>query len=263
MRTVHYVMISLLVMCCLEWSFAGVAAEYDPDVYEAQKRLQEHGYDPGPIDGLMGKKTTAAIKTFQKDQGLPITGILDKETKEKLGLHTAGSAPLSEPSIRCAFAGTGATLSFGDKRLNFTCPAENGNDVGLLGEINSTEKGWEIEKAVIGHTDKGFVCINEEGEKVIDYDLYVSMNQMGFTYDVFDRLDQFFIDFLEASGQDLKSESFLPSFVNELIEKKLFKVKVHPTQSRWFGVTYKEDKPVVEEKINELVAQGKYPEKLW
>jgi NDP-sugar pyrophosphorylase family protein len=121
----------------------------------------------------------------------------------------------------------------------------------------------KIAESSIGNTDRGFVCINDEGERIIDYDLYVSMNQMGFTYAVFDKLDQFFLDFLESSGKDLKSESFLPSFVNELIEQKLFRVKIHPTNSRWFGVTYKEDKPIVEEKINELVAQGKYPAKLW
>jgi hypothetical protein len=86
---------------------------------------------------------------------------------------------------------------------------------------------------------------------------------MGFRHAVFNRLEQFFLKFLESSGNDLKSESFLPSFVNELIENKLYKVKIHPTNSSWFGVTYKEDKPIVEEKINELVARGQYPEKLW
>jgi hypothetical protein len=165
MKTVSYVMIGLLVMCCLEWFVVGGAAEYDPGVYEAQKQLQERGYDPGPIDGVMGSKTTAAIKQFQKDQKLPVTGTLDEETQERLGLHATG------PNIRCAFAGTGATLSFGDKRLTFTCPPEDGNDVGLLGDIIPTEKGWEIEKAVIGHTDKGFAVQSAEMMVVMHIEL--------------------------------------------------------------------------------------------
>lgn len=165
MRTIQYIMISLLVMCCLEWSFAGVAAEYDPDVYEAQKRLQERGYDPGPIDGLMGNKTKTAIKQFQKDQGLPVTGKLDGETQEKLGLHT------TEPNIRCAFAGTGATLSFGAKRLNFTCPAEGEDDVGLLGDVSPTDKGWEIERVVIVHTDAGFSVRSSEMVVILHIEL--------------------------------------------------------------------------------------------
>lgn len=121
----------------------------------------------------------------------------------------------------------------------------------------------KIAESSIGNTQKGFVCINDEGERIIDYDLYVSMNQMGFTSAVFSSLEQFFLEFLESSGRELKSESFLPSFVNDLIEKNKFRVKIHRTNSRWFGVTYKEDKPIVEERINELVAQGQYPEKLW
>ena len=130
-------------------------------------------------------------------------------------------------------------------------------------DTDSKDYLMKIIESSIGYTEKGFVCINEDGKRVIENDIYVSMNQMGFTYEVFSQLDQFFIDFLYTSGQDIKSESLLPSFVNELIEKDLFKVKIYKTGSRWFGVTYKEDKPRVEKKINELVAQGVYPGKLW
>ena len=121
----------------------------------------------------------------------------------------------------------------------------------------------KIRESNIGNTDKGFVCVNEDGEKIIENDIYVSMNQMGFTYEVFDHLDQFFRDFLKSSGHDIKSESLLPMFVNELIDIRLLKVKVYPTKSKWFGVTYKKDKPNVKRKINELVEQGVYPAKLW
>ncbi len=130
-------------------------------------------------------------------------------------------------------------------------------------ETDQKNNLMKIAESSIGHTDKGFVCINDEGERLIEGDLYVSMNQMGFTFEVFDQLNQFFLDFLNESGQELKSESFLPSFVNELIEKELFNVRVYQTNSRWFGVTYKEDKPIVEKKINDLVDQGAYPTKLW
>jgi NDP-sugar pyrophosphorylase family protein len=121
----------------------------------------------------------------------------------------------------------------------------------------------KIRESNIGKTDRGFICVNEDGEKIIENEIYVSMNQMGFTYEVFDHLDHYFQDFLNSSGHDIKSESFLPMFVNELIEKKLLKVKIYPTKSKWFGVTYKKDKPNVERKINELVEQGDYPAKLW
>lgn len=51
-----------------------------------QKALQEKGMDPGPIDGVMGPRTQAALRAYQKDQQLPETGQLDAQTREKLGV---------------------------------------------------------------------------------------------------------------------------------------------------------------------------------
>ena len=62
----------------------------------------------------------------------------------------------------CAFAGTGATLAFEGKRLNFTCPGEGKEEVGLIGEVAITDQGWEIEKAVIAHGDEGFSLESSE-----------------------------------------------------------------------------------------------------
>ncbi|MFC1822416.1 adenylate/guanylate cyclase domain-containing protein [Thermodesulfobacteriota bacterium] len=58
-------------------------------VYRIQKRLMELGYDPGPLDGIWGKSTEIEIKKFQNDNSLPMTGRIDSETKEKLGLNTS------------------------------------------------------------------------------------------------------------------------------------------------------------------------------
>ena len=54
------------------------------DVHQVQKRLRELGYDPGPADGIWGKKTTLAVKLFQRDKGLPVTGKLDARTRAEL-----------------------------------------------------------------------------------------------------------------------------------------------------------------------------------
>jgi ankyrin repeat protein len=63
---------------------AGYAEAYDQTIYEAQKKLEELGYDPGKTDGIRGKKTVTAIKLFQEDSGLPVTGRLDSQTVAKL-----------------------------------------------------------------------------------------------------------------------------------------------------------------------------------
>ena len=56
----------------------------DQSVRQIQGILQERGYDPGPLDGVMGKKTRAAVQQFQRDQRLAATGEIDASTKGEL-----------------------------------------------------------------------------------------------------------------------------------------------------------------------------------
>ena len=65
------------------------AAQYSLEIYQVQKALKEHGYDPGKMDGLLGEATKAAIIRIQRDVGLPETGLLDEEVKAKLGLSSS------------------------------------------------------------------------------------------------------------------------------------------------------------------------------
>ncbi|HTD40321.1 MAG TPA: hypothetical protein VK671_06845, partial [Mucilaginibacter sp.] len=60
-----------------------------------------------------------------------------------------------------------------------------------------------------------------------------------------------------------KSEFFIPLAADELIKTGTASFKVIPTASKWFGVTYKEDKPIVQKSISDLVANGTYPSNLW
>lgn len=93
----------------------------------------------------------------------------------------------------------------------------------------------------------------------------VSMNCWGFSPGIFPRLDERFRVFLgEAMPQNpVKAEFYLPGSVSDLISRKEAAVKVLPTTSSWFGVTYREDKPRVVAALTALVQQGYYPQKLW
>lgn len=91
----------------------------------------------------------------------------------------------------------------------------------------------------------------------------VSMNMWAFTPDYFDHSLSYFKQFLKERGQELKSEFFIPLLANHLVSSKTSTIKVLDTPSQWFGVTYIEDKPAVVTKINQLIAEHKYPEKLW
>ena len=91
----------------------------------------------------------------------------------------------------------------------------------------------------------------------------VSMNFWGFTPAVFGQLREQFTAFLKKSGQEQKTECYIPATVGALVTAGRAKVKVLRTNDSWFGVTYREDRPRVVESIRKLIARGDYPEKLW
>jgi hypothetical protein len=93
-------------------------------------------------------------------------------------------------------------------------------------------------------------------------DELVSMNCWGFTPALFTALDGQLREFLAARGGDAKAEFYLPAAVSDQITREQAAVRVLPTASAWFGVTYREDKPRVTAAIKELVGRGLYPEKL-
>lgn len=91
----------------------------------------------------------------------------------------------------------------------------------------------------------------------------VSMNMWGFTPEYFEYTEEAFKSFLSAHGQELKSEFYIPTLVNDLIVAGKATCRVLDTPSKWFGVTYSEDRPQVVLKFNELMHNGTYPEKLF
>ncbi len=91
----------------------------------------------------------------------------------------------------------------------------------------------------------------------------VSMNMWGFTPVLFDYLKDTFVDFLNEYGTELKSEFLIPSVINDLIQSGREQVHVLRSNSSWFGVTYKEDKPYVMGEIQKLINAGAYPLKLF
>jgi len=93
-------------------------------------------------------------------------------------------------------------------------------------------------------------------------DEIVSMNFWGFMPSIFDSLGGLFEEFLSRKGTELKSEFYIPFAVSELIGKKMISLQVMTSSDSWFGVTYREDKPRVEESIRALVCRGIYPSPL-
>jgi NDP-sugar pyrophosphorylase family protein len=91
----------------------------------------------------------------------------------------------------------------------------------------------------------------------------VSMNMWGFTPQLFDALAERFPQWLERNARNSNSEWYIPFVVDELVKEGQADVVVLPTESSWFGVTYREDKPRVADAIQKLVDAGVYPVQLF
>ena len=147
----------------------------------------------------------------------------------------------------------GNTLSESGTVARGVCEVdENGNLANVVERTSIIRKNGKI------------VFTGEDGNDVeIAEKTPVSMNFWGLTPDYFDYSVDFFREFLAENGQKLKSEFYIPLAVNNLIVQNRITCKVLDTPSKWFGVTYAEDRQQVVLKINELIRKGFYPQQLF
>ncbi|WP_442592264.1 nucleotidyltransferase family protein [Pedobacter sp. AW31-3R] len=126
---------------------------------------------------------------------------------------------------------------------------------GYLEEITERTKVFRSGEAIVYEED------SEQYPLAID--TRVSMNFWGFTPEVFKLSEELFRDFVAVNKENLTSEFYIPIVVETLMNSETADFKVVPTASKWFGVTYKEDKPIVQASIDQLIKDGAYPEDLW
>ena len=130
------------------------------------------------------------------------------------------------------------------------------DDTGLLLDIDEHVK--------ISYEGDGIVSLLPDGEKLpLTGKETVSMNFFGFTPDAFSHIERLFGAFLEKSGTDPKAEFYIPIAAKALIREGTATMTVLRSNASWFGVTYREDKPDVVDRIGELIDSGKYPDPLW
>lgn len=129
---------------------------------------------------------------------------------------------------------------------------ENGN----LSHIVETRK---IEKR-----PDGIFAPGKKGREVeYSADEIVSMNLWGFKPSCFEYLEKEFVNFIERSVGDPKAELDIPTSMDVYVKKGEINIRVLMTESKWFGVTYREDRPFVVRSLQDMVDKGIYPEKLW
>lgn len=116
--------------------------------------------------------------------------------------------------------------------------------------------------------------IQPDGERIVFVDeagcrqdlaaeAFVSMNTWGFTPDVFGHLERQFAAFVAANAANPKAEFYLPAGVDQLVQEGRARVSVLPSDERWLGVTYPQDKPIVVAGVRAQLAAGRYPQRLW
>lgn len=121
-----------------------------------------------------------------------------------------------------------------------------------------------VERFEIEADGTGTIRYAENGQAVaMTGDEICSMNFWGFSASFFETLEEKFIAFLEKKGNELKSEWYIPDIIDEMIKSGQTRVKVLDTDSRWFGVTFPEDKPAVVADLKTMHDEGLYPENLW
>jgi hypothetical protein len=235
------------------------------------------------IIGVRFEKRIAVEYVFQELHKLPPGFAVPSGRTKPWG--TAHAILMAAEAVREPFAAINADDFYGAEgyRLLTQHFASGSPDYAMVGFIlrNTLSDFGSVARGVCRVDDNGFLKTVAELTKIerdgdaakntdaagqitrLTGDESVSMNMWGFTPALFSQLQTGFAAFLKKSGAELKSESYIPSAVNELVVAGQARVKVLRTNDSWFGVTYREDRPHVVENIRRLIARGDYPEKLW
>jgi len=132
------------------------------------------------------------------------------------------------------------------------CEVDTSGNLSAIAErINISRKGDVV------------ICDDNREPKEIPLHSNVSMNFWCFTPSIFPYTEGLFNDFLQKNVINIKSEFFIPIVADEFIKTGNGVIRVIPTSSQWFGVTYKEDAPGVKASLEALVSDGEYPPVLW
>ncbi len=149
-------------------------------------------------------------------------------------------------------------------RLDLTL-SENGSvargicDISESGKLRSVTEMTKIVRTANGAENRE----DPQNPVLLSGSELVSMNCWGFPVQLFAALEERFPLWLDEHISQPKAEWYIPFVVDALVHQGSADVSVLPTESSWFGVTYREDKPHVVDAIRKLVAAGEYPAKLW
>ena len=147
----------------------------------------------------------------------------------------------------------GNTLSDHGHVNRGVCSANNANQLEHIVETRKIEK----------RSDGIFAPLESGRMQKFNGNEIVSMNLWGFKPGCFGYLEQEFTSFIKKHGNNPKSELDIPTSMDVFVKKGEVTIEILMTDEKWFGVTYREDRPFVVSSLRRMIDEGLYPEKLW
>jgi choline kinase len=221
-----------------------------------------------------------------QEVNVPVAGIENLPEREK-PWGTAHAVMVAKNNINEPFAVINADDFYGTDAFKtihqFLVSGVSDNEYAMVGYIlkNTLSDHGHVSRGISVPDNDGYLNtitertkIYREGDVVIYSDendthhelnenSYVSMNFWGFSPAFFDEAEEQFREFVKVNQENKKAEFFIPLVVDELMNSGKVKVKILESNAKWMGVTYREDKPVVIEKVQALVDKGDYPKSLY
>jgi NDP-sugar pyrophosphorylase family protein len=131
-------------------------------------------------------------------------------------------------------------------------------------QVDAAQNLISIKERTKIYKENGLITYEDEtGKHTVPSDLSVSMNFWCFHPSLFPATEKLFLDFVQKNTENIKAEFFIPIIAEDFMDNQGGHISVIPTSSKWFGVTYKEDAPIVKASVDKLVADGVYPASLW
>ena len=234
------------------------------------------------IEAICAQRGVSVGYAFQSLQDVPAGVTVPQERTKPWG--TGQAVLCAAELVDCPFAVINADDYYGKEAFvklhDFLCQEAKPGNYCMAGFIlkNTLSENGGVTRGLCQVDEKGYLTNVTETKNIVktqdgaavngenvDPDTYVSMNMWGLGTEFMDTLREGFGEFFRtaAAADPLKAEYLLPIYIGQLLQQGKVSVRVLETQDKWFGVTYREDKPAVVESFRQLISSGVYKEKLF
>ena len=234
------------------------------------------------IEAICAQRGVSVGYAFQSLQDVPAGVAVPQERTKPWG--TGQAVLCAAELVDCPFAVINADDYYGKEAFvklhDFLCQEAKPGNYCMAGFIlkNTLSENGGVTRGLCQVDDKGYLTNVTETKNIVktqdgaavngenvNPDTYVSMNMWGLGPEFMDTLREGFGEFFRtaAAADPLKAEYLLPIYIGQLLQQGKVSVRVLETRDKWFGVTYREDKPAVVESFRQLISGGVYKEKLF